>query len=57
MAKWVKNSHAMQETQEMWVQCLGQEDHADPHHYSCLKISMDKGASWGTIHGVAKSWT
>ena len=26
MAKWVKNPPAMQETQEMWVRFLGQED-------------------------------
>ena len=26
MAQWVKNSPAMQEMQETWVQSLGQED-------------------------------
>ena len=26
MAQWVKNPSAMQETQETWVQSLGQED-------------------------------
>ena len=26
MAQWVQNLPAMQETQEMWVQCLGHED-------------------------------
>ena len=26
MAQWVQNLPAMQETQEMWVQRLGQED-------------------------------
>ena len=25
--------------------------------YSCLEISMDRGAWWATIHGVAKSRT
>ena len=25
--------------------------------YSCLENSMDKGAWWGTVHGVAKSQT
>ena len=43
MAQWVKNSPAKQETQEMWVESLGQEDHGDPHHYSCLKIFVDGG--------------
>ena len=23
----------------------------------CLENSMDRGALWATIHGVAKSWT
>ena len=23
----------------------------------CLENSVDRGAWWGTIHGVAKSWT
>ena len=26
MAQWVKNTTAVQETQETWVQSLGQED-------------------------------
>ena len=26
MAQWIKNLPAMQETQEIWVQFLGQED-------------------------------
>ena len=26
MAQWVKNQPEVQETQEMWVQSLGQED-------------------------------
>ena len=25
--------------------------------YSCLENSMDRGAWWATVHGVAKSWT
>ena len=28
-----------------------------PLQYSCLENSMDKGAWWATVHGVAKSWT
>ena len=26
-----------------------------PLQYSCLENSMDKGAWWATVHGVAKS--
>ena len=25
--------------------------------YSCLENSMDRGAWWATVHGVAKNWT
>ena len=25
--------------------------------YSCLGNSVDRGAWWATVHGVAKSWT
>ena len=28
-----------------------------PLQYSCLKYSMDRGAWWATVHGVAKSRT
>ena len=46
---------------EMWVQSLVQEDplgggKSNPLQYSCLENSMNRGASWATVHGVAKSW-
>ena len=28
-----------------------------PLQYSGLENSMDRGAWWATVHGVAKSWT
>ena len=28
-----------------------------PLQYSCLENSMDRGAWWATVHGVAKSQT
>ena len=28
-----------------------------PLQYSCLEESMDRGAWWATVHGVAKSQT
>ena len=28
-----------------------------PRQYSCLESSIDRGAWWATVHGVAKSWT
>ena len=36
--------------------CPGEEN-GNPLQYSCLENSMEKGVSWATIHGVAKSWT
>ena len=29
--------------------------HGNPLQYSCLKDSMDRGAWWAVVHGVAKS--
>ena len=53
IAQWVKNSLAVQETQETWVCFLGQEGcpggrDGKPLQYSCLENFMDR---------VAKSWT
>ena len=33
------------------------EGNGNPLQYSCLEISMDRGAWQATVHGVAKSWT
>ena len=33
------------------------EGHGNPLQYSCLENSMDSGAWWATVHGVAKSQT
>ena len=59
MAHMVKN---LPEMQEMQVQSLGQKDtlekgNGNPLQYSCLGNSMDRGAWWAIVHGVAKSWT
>ena len=52
----------MQETQEMQVPPLGQEDHLEGGHgnplqYSCLENPMDRGAWRAIVHVVAKSQT
>ena len=57
MAQMVKNLPAMRET---WVQSLGWEDSLEEGmatHCSILawRISMDRGAWWATVHGIAKS--
>ena len=31
------------------------EGNGNPLQYSCLKNSMDRGAGWATVHGVAKA--
>ena len=33
------------------------EGNSNPLQYSCLENSMDQGAQWATVHGVAKCWT
>ena len=33
------------------------EGNGSPLQYSCLENSMDRGAWWVTVHGIAKSWT
>ena len=33
------------------------EGNGNPLQYSCLENSMEGGALWATVHGVAKSWT
>ena len=54
IAQLVKNLPAMQETQEMWVQSLGQEDPREEGmetHSSilCLKNSMDRAFPGGSV--------
>ena len=49
----------MQETQD---RSPGREDspgegNGNPLQYSCLENSMDGGAWWATVYGVAKCWT
>ena len=33
------------------------EGNGNPLQYSCLENSMDRGAWWAAVHGVAKSQT
>ena len=59
VVQMVINLPAMQETQ---VRSLGQEDPLEKEmatHSSILawRISMDRGAWWASVHGVAKSQT
>ena len=59
MAQMVKHLPAMRETQ---LRSLGSgrspgEGNGNPLQYSCLENSMDGGAWWATVHGVAKNQT
>ena len=59
VAQMVKNLPAMWETQFqslVWEDPL-QERNGNPLQYYCLKNSMDRGARWATVHGVAESDT
>ena len=33
------------------------EENSNPLQYSCLENPMNRGSSWATVNGVAKSWT
>ena len=62
MAQWLKNVPAMQETQKMWVQSLGQEDPLEKGmatHSNVLawKIPSTELPGGLLVHGVAKSKT
>ena len=59
MAQLVKHPPTMR---EISVRFLGQkeppgEEHDNPLQYSCLENSINRGAQWSTVHGVAKSQT
>ena len=50
----------MQKTQETWVPQSGKSPgggNGYPLQCSCLENSMDRGASWATIHGIRRSQT
>ena len=34
-----------------------EEGNGNPSQHSCLENAMDRGAWWGTVHGVTKNWT
>ena len=57
----VKNPPANEGDIKTWVWSLGWEDPLEeawqPHQYSCLENTMDRGAWWTVVHRVAKNWT
>ena len=60
VSQMVKNLPAMRETQVRSLPGSGRfpgEGNGNPLQYSCLENSMDRGAWWATVHGVANSWT
>ena len=40
-----------------WVGKIPGEGNGNSFQYSCLENSMEGGAWWATVCGVAKSWT
>ena len=40
-----------------WVGEIPWRRHGNPLQYSCLENSMDRGAWWAIVHGIAKSRT
>ena len=59
VAQTVQHLPVMQETRVRSL-CPGRspgEGNGHPLQYSCLENSMQRGAWWATVHGVAESWT
>ena len=61
MALVVKNqpASAVEKRDAVLIPGLGRspgEGNGNPLQYSCLDNSMDRGAWWAAVHGVAKSW-
>ena len=54
VAEWYRIRLPMQEMQETQVRSPG-VGNGNPLQYSCLGSSMDRGAWWATIHGIAES--
>ena len=62
MAQSVKNLPTMRETiysvEDLSLICGSErspeEGNGNPLQYSCLENSMDRGAWWATVHGVAR---
>ena len=56
MPQTVKNLPEMQEIQVgPWVGKISGEENGYPLQYSCLENSVDRGAWWAAIYGVAQS--
>ena len=58
--RWLSGERIRLPMQETQVQFLDRKDPAgerksNPLEYSCLGNATKKGASWATVHGVAKS--
>ena len=57
-AQLLKNPPAMRRPRfNPWVGKIPREGNGNPLQHSCLENSMDRGASWATVHGAAKSQT
>ena len=41
----------------LYVHIYMGEENGNLFQYSCLKNSLDRGAWWAAVHGVAQSWT
>ena len=42
---------------QLYVHIYTGEENGNLFQYSCLKNSLDRGAWWAAVHGVAQSWT
>ena len=40
-----------------WVEKIPGGGYGNPLQYSCLEITMDRGAWWAAVLGVPENWT
>ena len=61
MAQWKDSTYQYRRRKrhkfDPWVRKIPEVGNGNPFQYSCLKNSMDRGAWWAAVHGIAESWT
>ena len=57
VAQMVENPPALSPGLNPWIGKIPWRREQLPTPYSCLENSMDRGAWWNTVHGVAQSQT
>ena len=54
---WEIHRGNISQKNKCYIWQIPEEGNGNQLQYSCLENSMDRGAWWTVVHGVAKSWT